>query len=234
MQCPVGHRLACVLARGVITTLLRSHPTNYSDPNFYESNAKSPSPVAQWGRMVHPRDVKVDWYTPDAEIVARCTSLFVELISDPVEVLDAYAKGSLAIDDKKVQKHLHIIEALFTSVSTHCGFDFDEFVPLEGVDMAYPRTDLPMIYGEEQKEILLQGQPVRTFLAELLHRVSDRIVNGQQDETKSLKTVLVIYKALAMLRGPSAEEVVGLATASSMYTHNHAFVRSMESRYHTL
>ncbi|OQV18206.1 Proteasome activator complex subunit 4 [Hypsibius exemplaris] len=214
MQCPVGHRLAAVLSRSIITTLLRTYPINYYDPQFYVLPTGA-SPLEQWGKLVYPADVKVEWHVPDDEIISLCSAFFEEFIADPLEALDQYAKGTLAIDDKKVQKHLHIIEALFTAISSHCGFDFEEAIPLEGADFAYPKADLPII-AREQREILLQGQPVRTVLAELLHRVADRIVNGLQDETKSLKSVLVVYKAVAMLRGPSAEDVVGHAQALSL------------------
>jgi Proteasome-substrate-size regulator, mid region len=214
MQCQTGHRLACVLARSVLTTLLRTSPINYYEPSLNEKSAESSgqSPLEQWGKVVVPADVQVEWYTPDDQILALCSAFFEEFISDPLESLDQYANGSLAIDDKKVQKHIHIVEALFTSVSSHCSFDFDEPVALEGVHMAYPKTEHPQA-ALQHREILLQGKPVRSVLSHLLHRVAERILTGQQDETKSLKSILVIYKAIMLQQGPSSDDVLGLATA---------------------
>lgn len=204
MQCQSGHKSACVLARAVLVTLLRTHPTNYHEPVLSGGNSTG-SLLENWGKRVQPHQVKVAWHVADEATVAVCSDFFQEFIADPLNALDQYAAGSMTLEDKKIQKFLHILEGLFVGISSHCNFDLEKGVPLPGYELTYPKAELPKIQATNL-EITYKGLPVRTVLAETLHRVVDRVLTGHQDETKSLKSVLVLYRAILMSRGPSVED----------------------------
>ncbi|XP_055341641.1 proteasome activator complex subunit 4A-like [Paramacrobiotus metropolitanus] len=210
MKCNSGHRYACIIARAVLITLLRTYPINYYEAPekiFPDFPAKL-STLDLWGKRVQPEDVHVQWYVPEAQTVAVCAGFFQEFASEALDLLNQYASGGVSLEDKKIQKCLHVLEATLVGVISHCGFDFDEMVALPGYDLTYPQEDLPKISGTKQEEILLNGQPVRKVLAETLQRVVERVLMGHQDETKSLKSVLVLYKIILLSRGPSPEDVM--------------------------
>ena len=212
MECQMGHRLSCILAISVLATLLRTTPLNYHDES--DGKASSKDPLKDWGRKVQPHEVHVRWHVPDAQTVTHAQAFFQEFVKESaLDLLDQYASSKTDIEDKKLRNYLYIIEALFTGVSSHCSFDLDRPVILPDVEMSYPKMELPSI-GVASQEIMLDGKPVRPYIASVLHRTVERILaGGAGDETKSLKSILVIYRALVMQRGPSADEVFALATA---------------------
>ncbi|XP_055349230.1 proteasome activator complex subunit 4A-like isoform X2 [Paramacrobiotus metropolitanus] len=210
-KCTQLFKLVAGMVRAVLRGVLSTFPVNIGSVDAREMAEESGEyvPVRQWGKLVQPRKVQMDWHVADEEELDFAEEMLGVLLLPALEALQRHASGEGMMERKELERTLLMVEMCVAGAGIRFPFDTapeKRLLPCPTSVEIYSKQPDPII-SLSQREIRLRGQPARDYIFQHVQPVLRKISAADEDDVKSIKIILRIFKALMFFRGLENEEL---------------------------
>ncbi|KAF8559342.1 hypothetical protein OG21DRAFT_1402974 [Imleria badia] len=203
-----GYSGTAALVSRVLNTLTTVYPINnhfvnsdpWIDPDFNKAHS------TQWGHLVEPKDVKIEWHVPNAEEIDFVLQILDRIASPTLDKLEALASSSDgwdSVDRNDFCRYLAFSKAVLNGLST-----FYKEAPKEVVNScADPNVDVEGLLVDQldvQAGIVLTDpkdpryqrvMELRARFGNLIHTAAMKLRQDQEEEDH-IDAVIALVKAL--------------------------------------
>jgi Proteasome-substrate-size regulator, mid region len=191
--------------------------------------------VRYWCQNIHQRDLQIKWHIPDEDEIDFAQELIREFLEPALEKLKSHGDGTQPLERKELEKTLLLVEMFVSGAAILFPFDSDpahQMLPCETTVKIYSDLPDPLI-SLSARELYIADQPARQYLFDVIQPVLQKISVADEDDVKSIKIILKIFRSLMFYRGLENEElqtrikahIVTWKQLSRMLGHRHHQLR---------
>eukprot|EP00095_Tigriopus_kingsejongensis_P000186 maker-scaffold41_size498431-snap-gene-0.12 protein:Tk00186 transcript:maker-scaffold41_size498431-snap-gene-0.12-mRNA-1 annotation:"proteasome activator complex subunit 4" len=208
-----GRLLAVSMLKNLLHSITALNMTDFrSVPEGYDRPLKEFLPIRAWGLPGKIHDLQVKWHIPNGEELASAQHLIDTMLGKELEDLEKYANNELTLAKEELQAKFDVIQGILQG----CGYvlplwtDEEKHIPL--FESQVNCEPLPvMTTHPKEMELNFRGANARLAILRVIDLVQAKLMANVEDDTKSLQSIIAIYRSLVLFIG------IGKETYDSRY-----------------
>jgi len=198
-----GHALGLTILRHTLHSL--SHPCLAERSKIVATPA--PFPLNDWGQHADVNNLDIRWFNPTRAEFDQAEKLVNIFLGIQIDRLEKFMAGTEDLDREELHRCLKTISSVVIGASCFLkGWEEDPIYHNSTVVEHIPMMHTVMPRGA-QFDLKFKGENTRRFLVGFLKRLTEKVLQDREDDTRSLNSITIILKLVMFQKGVSDESL---------------------------